>query len=120
MITLILSTPGLTYWHLNENELYHPLPDSFDSGAYLLLQEASMNLVSAAETTTSLSYYISVLFGCLVVSQLCLSQSLTQEPRLSLKEIYHNKQRTGLKRAECESFATVGSLSPQVCHMTPL
>lgn len=37
---------GLTYWHLNENELYHPLPDSFDSGAYLLLQEASVNLVS--------------------------------------------------------------------------
>lgn len=37
---------GLTYWHLNENELYHPLPDSFDSGAYLLLQEASMDLVS--------------------------------------------------------------------------
>lgn len=38
---------GLTYWRLNENELYHPLPDSFDSGAYLLLQEASMSLVSS-------------------------------------------------------------------------
>lgn len=42
---------GLTYWRLNENELYRPLPDSFDSGAYLLLQEASANLVS--ETTVT-------------------------------------------------------------------
>ena len=42
----LLSVSGLTYWRLNETELYHPLPDSFDSGAYLLLQEASMSLVS--------------------------------------------------------------------------
>lgn len=43
---MILSVLGLTYWRLNESELYHPLPDSFDSGAYLLLQEATMSLVS--------------------------------------------------------------------------
>uniref|UniRef100_H3BVZ7 M-phase phosphoprotein 9 n=1 Tax=Tetraodon nigroviridis TaxID=99883 RepID=H3BVZ7_TETNG len=89
---LNLSMAGLTYWHLNENELYHPLPDSFDSGAYLLLQEASMDL-----------------------SGLCL----TQEPRLSLKEIYHNKQRTGLKHSDCEGLATVSSLSPQMLTLDP-
>eukprot|EP00066_Takifugu_rubripes_P013776 XP_011603042.1 PREDICTED: M-phase phosphoprotein 9 [Takifugu rubripes] len=87
--SVISQTSGLTYWHLNENELYHPLPDSFDSGAYLLLQEASMNL------------------------------SLTQEPRLSLKEIYHNKQRSGSKRSECEGFATASSLSPQMLTLDP-
>lgn len=48
---MIISIPGLTYWRLNENELYRPLPDSFDSGAYLLLQEASMSLVSRTTVT---------------------------------------------------------------------
>ncbi len=48
-----LPASGLTYWRLNENELYHPLPDSFDSGAYLLLQEASMSLVSKNTCDTS-------------------------------------------------------------------
>lgn len=43
---IFFSVSGLTYWRLNESELYHPLPDSVDSGAYLLLQEASMSLVS--------------------------------------------------------------------------
>lgn len=42
---ILPSVLGLTYWRLAESELYHPLPDSFDSGTYLL-QEASMNLVS--------------------------------------------------------------------------
>lgn len=45
-LCFLLFVSGLTYWRLNETELYHPLPDSFDSGAYLLLQEASMSLVS--------------------------------------------------------------------------
>lgn len=43
---ILLSVPGLTYWRMNENELYHPLPDSFDSGAYLLLQEAPVSPMS--------------------------------------------------------------------------
>lgn len=43
---IFFSVSGLTYWRLNESELYHPLPDSVDSGAYHLLQEASMSLVS--------------------------------------------------------------------------
>lgn len=49
---ILNSVPGLTYWRSNENELYRPLPDSFDSGAYLLLQEASMSLVSRPTVTS--------------------------------------------------------------------
>ena len=35
----VCALPGLTYWRLNECDLYHPLPDSLDSGAFLFLQE---------------------------------------------------------------------------------
>ncbi|XP_037547755.1 M-phase phosphoprotein 9 [Nematolebias whitei] len=61
--SLMSEASGLTYWRLNECELYRPLPDSFDSGAFLLLQEASVSLSSS------------------------------QEPRLCLREIYQNKQK---------------------------
>ncbi|RVE66135.1 hypothetical protein OJAV_G00123470 [Oryzias javanicus] len=61
--SLMSEASGFTYWRLNECELYRPLPDSFDSGAYLLLQEASQSL------------------------------NPPQEPRLSLREIYQNKRR---------------------------
>lgn len=30
--SLLSEASGLTYWRLHENDLYHPLPDSFDSG----------------------------------------------------------------------------------------
>ncbi|XP_061589840.1 M-phase phosphoprotein 9 isoform X2 [Cololabis saira] len=61
--SLMSEASGLTYWRLNECELYRPLPDSMDSGAYLLLQEASMSLPPS------------------------------QESRPSLREIYQNKQK---------------------------
>ncbi|XP_028274191.1 M-phase phosphoprotein 9 isoform X2 [Parambassis ranga] len=82
--SLVSEASGLTYWRLNECDLYHPLPDSFDSGAYLLLQEASM--------------------------------SLTQEPRLSLREIYQNKQRVDGKRSEWDGSCPS---SPQVLTLDP-
>ncbi|XP_073334726.1 M-phase phosphoprotein 9 isoform X2 [Pagrus major] len=87
--SLMSEASGLTYWRLNETELYHPLPDSFDSGAYLLLQEASMSL------------------------------PCSQEPRLSLKEIYQNKQRTDCKRSDWEGSLTSSPLSPQVLTLDP-
>ncbi|XP_030197289.1 M-phase phosphoprotein 9 [Gadus morhua] len=37
--SLMSESSGLTYWRLNECDLYHPLPDSLDSGAFLFLQE---------------------------------------------------------------------------------
>ncbi|KAM3599536.1 uncharacterized protein V6R79_007608 [Siganus canaliculatus] len=78
---------GLTYWRLHESDLYHPLPDSLDSGAFLLLQEASMSL------------------------------SPSQEPRLSLREIYQNKQRTDGKRSDWDGSS--GPSSPQVSALDP-
>ncbi|XP_045923187.1 M-phase phosphoprotein 9 isoform X2 [Micropterus dolomieu] len=83
--SLMSEASGLTYWRLNESELYHPLPDSYDSGAYLLLQEASMSL----------------------------------EPRLSLREIYQNKQRTDCKRSDWEGSLTSSPSSPQVLTLDP-
>ncbi|XP_070706491.1 M-phase phosphoprotein 9 [Pempheris klunzingeri] len=87
--SLMSEASGLTYWRLHESELYHPLPDSFDSGAYLLLQEASMSL------TPSL------------------------EPRLSLREIYQNKQRADCKRSDWEGSVTSSPSSPQVLTLDP-
>ncbi|KAM9338093.1 M-phase phosphoprotein 9 [Symphorus nematophorus] len=87
--SLMSEASGLTYWRLNESELYHPLPDSFDSGAYLLLQEASMSLTPS------------------------------QEPRLSLREIYQNKQRTDCKRSDWEGSVTSSPSSPQVLTLDP-
>ncbi|XP_024918270.1 M-phase phosphoprotein 9 isoform X2 [Cynoglossus semilaevis] len=51
--SLMSAASGLTYWRLNENELYRPLPDSLDSGA-VLLQEASMNLTPSQQHQRSL------------------------------------------------------------------
>uniref|UniRef100_A0A087XGD2 M-phase phosphoprotein 9 n=1 Tax=Poecilia formosa TaxID=48698 RepID=A0A087XGD2_POEFO len=88
-----LSVSGLTYWRLNECDLYRPLPDSFDSGAYLLLQEASMSLVSHQQTPS-------------------------QEPRLSLREIYQNKHKD-CKQTDWEGSVTSSPLSPQVLTLDP-
>lgn len=38
--SLISEASGLTYWRLHENDLYHPLPDSFDSGVPHLKEES--------------------------------------------------------------------------------
>ncbi|XP_026211255.1 M-phase phosphoprotein 9 isoform X1 [Anabas testudineus] len=87
--SLMSEASGLTYWRLNENDLYHPLPDNFDSNAYLLLQEASMSLTPS------------------------------QEPRLSLKEIYHNRQRTDGKHSDWEGSVTSSPSSPQMLTLDP-
>ncbi|XP_029371671.1 M-phase phosphoprotein 9 isoform X2 [Echeneis naucrates] len=82
--SLMSEASGLTYWRLNETELYRPLPDCFDSGAYLLLQEASISLTPS------------------------------QERQLSLREIYQNKQQTDGRRSDCEGSVTSTPSSPQV------
>uniref|UniRef100_A0A087XFZ1 M-phase phosphoprotein 9 n=1 Tax=Poecilia formosa TaxID=48698 RepID=A0A087XFZ1_POEFO len=87
--SLMSEASGLTYWRLNECDLYRPLPDSFDSGAYLLLQEASMSL-----------------------------QTPSQEPRLSLREIYQNKHKD-CKQTDWEGSVTSSPLSPQVLTLDP-
>ncbi|XP_044189407.1 M-phase phosphoprotein 9 isoform X2 [Thunnus albacares] len=87
--SLMSEASGLTYWRLNESDMYHPLPDSLDSGAYLLLQETSMSLTPS------------------------------QEPRLSLREIYQNKQRADGKRSDWEGSVTSSPSSPQVLTLDP-
>ncbi|XP_076020026.1 M-phase phosphoprotein 9 [Genypterus blacodes] len=87
--SLMSEASGLTYWRLNENELYHPLPDSFDKGSFLLLQDASMNL------------------------------SPLQASQLSLREIYQNKQRIEPKCTDWEGSAASSPLSPQVLTLDP-
>lgn len=87
--SLMSEASGLTYWRLNESELYHPLPDSFDSGAFLLLQEASLSLTPS------------------------------QEPRLSLREIYQSKQKPDCKRSDWEGSLTSSPSSPQVLSLDP-
>ncbi|XP_054908674.1 M-phase phosphoprotein 9 [Poeciliopsis prolifica] len=86
--SLMSEASGLTYWRLNECDLYRPLPDSFDSGAYLLLQEASLSLTPS------------------------------QEPRLSLREIYHNKHKD-CKQTDWEGSVTSSPLSPQALTLDP-
>ncbi|XP_061763802.1 M-phase phosphoprotein 9 isoform X2 [Nerophis ophidion] len=71
---------GLTYWRLNECDLYHPLPDSFENGAYFLQE------VSTAQAA---------------------------EPRISLRELYHHKQRTDVKRSDWERSETASPLQAE-------
>ncbi|XP_041754801.1 M-phase phosphoprotein 9 isoform X1 [Coregonus clupeaformis] len=86
--SLMSEASGLTYWRLDESELYRPLPDSFDSGAYLLLQEASISLTSP------------------------------EDQKLSLREIYHNKQRT-TESKHWDRSLTCSPTSPQVLTLDP-
>ncbi|KAJ0057552.1 hypothetical protein NL108_009311, partial [Boleophthalmus pectinirostris] len=44
---------GLTYWRLHENDLYHPLPESFDSGVHLL-KDTSMGSIPCQQSQLSL------------------------------------------------------------------
>ncbi|KAK0147871.1 M-phase phosphoprotein 9 [Merluccius polli] len=51
--SLVSEASGLTYWRLNECDLYHPLPDSLDSGAFLFLQDDT-SVTPPQETQLSL------------------------------------------------------------------
>ncbi|XP_062340283.1 M-phase phosphoprotein 9 isoform X1 [Osmerus eperlanus] len=88
--SLVSEASGLTYWRLDENDLYRPLPDSFDSGAYLLLHEASMSVTPSEE----------------------------EEPRLCLREIYQSKQRES-KHCDWDGSLTPSPMSPQVLTLDP-
>ncbi|KAM6984905.1 M-phase phosphoprotein 9 [Aplochiton taeniatus] len=87
--SLVSEASGLTYWRLDESDLYCPLPDSFDSGAYLLMKEVSMSLASS------------------------------EEPRVNLKEFYLNKLKTDSKSNDWDGLLTSSQLSPQVLTLDP-
>ncbi|KAJ7987029.1 hypothetical protein DPEC_G00334520 [Dallia pectoralis] len=88
--SLMSEVSGLTYWRLDESELYRPLPDSFDSGAYLLLQETSASLASP------------------------------EDQKFSLREIYHNKQKTIESRhSDWDHSLTCSPTSLQMLNLDP-
>ncbi|KAG7476605.1 hypothetical protein MATL_G00084610 [Megalops atlanticus] len=89
--SLVSDASGLTYWRLDENELYRPLPDSFDSGAYLLLQDMSANQASQEETKLP----------------------------VSLKEIYQSKQKGDRKHQDWDSSFNSNASAPQVLTLDP-
>uniref|UniRef100_W5LJV5 M-phase phosphoprotein 9 n=1 Tax=Astyanax mexicanus TaxID=7994 RepID=W5LJV5_ASTMX len=89
--SLVSEASGLTYWRLDESELYRPLPDSFESSSLLLMQD---------------------------VSQV---QPLADEARLSvsLREIYHSKQKGEPRGQEWDSLINSDTSSPQVLALDP-
>ncbi|XP_017549141.1 M-phase phosphoprotein 9 [Pygocentrus nattereri] len=89
--SLVSEASGLTYWKLDESELYRPLPDSFESNSLLFMQDMS------------------------------LSQPLADEARLSLslREIYQSKQKADPKGQEWDSLINSDASSPQVLALDP-
>lgn len=87
--SLVSEASGLTYWRMDESDLYRPLPNNFDSGTYLLMKGASMSLTSF------------------------------EEPRLNLKEIYQNKLKTDSKCNDWDGSLPSSPLSPQVLTLDP-
>ncbi|KAJ8415559.1 hypothetical protein AAFF_G00425390 [Aldrovandia affinis] len=84
--SLVSQASGLTYWRLDESELFCPLPNSLDSGAYHLIQEASAGLSSPDETRLS----------------------------VSLREIYQSKQREETRQHDWSSPFSSNTSIPQV------
>ncbi|XP_018608354.2 M-phase phosphoprotein 9 [Scleropages formosus] len=53
--SLVSEASGLTYWKLEENELYHPLPNRLDGGTFHLQQESPRSLTPPEEPRPSIS-----------------------------------------------------------------
>ncbi|XP_046717421.1 M-phase phosphoprotein 9 isoform X2 [Silurus meridionalis] len=89
--SLVSEASGLTYWKLEECELYRPLPDNFENKSFLLMQDVNM------------------------------SQPLEEEERmsLSLREIYQSKQKVDPKGQEWDSLINSDASSPQVLTLDP-
>ncbi|XP_051907779.1 M-phase phosphoprotein 9 isoform X2 [Hippocampus zosterae] len=80
--SLLSEASGLTYWRLNECDLYHRLPDALDadgSGAAFFLQEAPAHQA--------------------------------EDLGVSLRELYHHKRRADVKRGAWERSGTSTPLS---------
>ncbi|MGH0156727.1 UNVERIFIED_CONTAM: hypothetical protein FKN15_032060 [Acipenser sinensis] len=92
--SLVSDTSGLTYWKLDESELYRSLPDNLENGSYFYLQDESIHLPH------------------------------TEEPRLpaSLKEIYHMKQKGDANIHDRDSYSSQFNprqSAPQVLTLDP-
>ncbi|XP_026995469.2 M-phase phosphoprotein 9 [Tachysurus fulvidraco] len=89
--SLVSEASGLTYWKLEEGELYRPLPDSFENRSFLLMQDVNLSQPSEDEARLS----------------------------LSLREIYQNKQTVDPKGQEWDSLINSDASSPQVLTLDP-
>ncbi|KAK6476486.1 M-phase phosphoprotein 9-like [Huso huso] len=92
--SLVSDASGLTYWKLDESELYRSLPENLENGSYFYLQDESIHLPH------------------------------TEEPRLpaSLKEIYHMKQKGDANIHDRDSYSSQFNPSqsaPQVLTLDP-
>lgn len=47
--SLVSEASGLSYWKLDESELYRPLPDNFESASFVLMQNPDENRLSLRE-----------------------------------------------------------------------
>ncbi|XP_069021625.1 M-phase phosphoprotein 9 isoform X2 [Embiotoca jacksoni] len=117
--SLMSEASGLTYWRLNDYDLYRPLPESFDSGAYLLLQEASMSL----EPRLSLKeiYQNNKKADCKrsdwegsVTSSPSSPQVLTLDPAANTRQSDRTSGFTSPSRFSSPSFAAQPHLYPRV------
>ncbi|XP_053502036.1 M-phase phosphoprotein 9 isoform X1 [Ictalurus furcatus] len=89
--SLVSEASGLTYWKLEEGELYRPLPDSFESSSFFLMQDVNLSQHSEDEARLS----------------------------LSLREIYQSKQKVDPKGQEWDSLINSDASSPQMLTLDP-
>ncbi|XP_022595535.1 M-phase phosphoprotein 9 [Seriola dumerili] len=120
--SLMSEASGLTYWRLNESELYRPLPDSFDSSAYLL-QETSISPAPSPERGLSLREIYqnkqrtdSRRSDCegSVTSTPSSPQVLTLDPAANMRPSDRTSGFTSPSRFSSPSFAAQPHLYPRV------
>ncbi|XP_041083161.1 M-phase phosphoprotein 9-like isoform X2 [Polyodon spathula] len=92
--SLVSEASGLTYWKLDESELYRSLPENLENGSYFYMQDESIN------------------------------PHHTDEPRLpaSLKVIYHMKQKGDANIHDRDSYSSQfdpSQSAPQVLTLDP-
>ncbi|TSM28134.1 M-phase phosphoprotein 9 [Bagarius yarrelli] len=88
--SLVSEASGLTYWKLEESELYRPLPESLENSSFFLIQDADR------------------------------SQPLEDEAQLSvsLRDVYQSKHKDP-KVQEWDSLINSDTSSPQVLTLDP-
>lgn len=114
---------GLSYWKLDENELYRPLPDNFESDSFILHQvqmsSAQVSLNKSFLKNASGLVFRNLRQDASVIFLASLFLCCTQTPddsqlSVSLREIYHSKHRADPKGHEWDSVINSSNASPQV------
>ncbi|XP_028319439.1 M-phase phosphoprotein 9 [Gouania willdenowi] len=113
--SLMSEASGLTYWRLNECDLYRPLPDSFDSGAHLLLQEAPFSLTPPPDLRPSLKeLYQNRQRDGSALSDPPSPQMFSLDPETNMRQSERTSGFTSPSHFSSPSFVAQPSLSPRV------